>query len=183
MPMETRQLIKNQFIELYMMGGLKTATIKSLCEKIPIARTTFYAYYADIYSVLEEIEDEIIHDLFVMNENFINCDLRNYKRGVPMDCFKETLNYVKKHKNIISALLGKNYDASFIYKWKKIIKHHFKEKYKKEFMTYKHIDLVLEQIASSIIGAYSYWVVHNEEISEEEFSKLCCPQICFDFIN
>lgn len=179
----TRKLIKESFIELYAEGGMKTTSVKKICERIPISRNTFYAYFSDAYSVLEEIEEEIINDLYRLNRDFPNVDLSVYKRGMPVVCFDETLQYIRSNSQYIAALLGKYGDAQFVYKWKKIIKYHFKEKYKKEFLNYKHLDLVVEQIASSIIGAYTYWVFHEGEISADDFSKVCYPSICHDFMK
>lgn len=183
MSVDTRGLIKDNFIKLYTEGGPKATTVKNICDAIPISRTTFYAYFSDAYSVMEEIQEKIINDLFELNRNFPDIDLSNCEKDMPVECFDETLKYISENNKYFKALLGRYSDGQFIYKWKKIIKYHFNEKYKKEFLHYAHVDLVLEQIVSSIIGAYTYWIFHEDEISMDEFSRICFPRMCFDFIS
>lgn len=180
---ETRRLIKEEFIKQYAEGGMRKIRVKSICDGIPISRNTFYAYFSDAYNVMEEIQDELIGDLYALNQGFPDTDLKSYQPGMPMACFEDTLRYINENSRTFAALLGRYGDAQFIYKWKKIIKYHFKEKYKKEFLCYDHVDLAVEQIASSAIGAYTYWVFHKDEIPLEDFSKICYPRICFDFIK
>jgi hypothetical protein len=161
---------------------MQIVTVKKICECVPISRSAFYSYYSDIYSLFEEIQNNLISDLFELNKNFPDTNFEIYKNGIPIDCFDETLKYIKENKKYFTALLGEYSDSQFIYKWKKIIKYHFGEKYKKEFPEYKHIDLVIEQIATSIIGAYSYWI-KKEEITLKEFKLVCIPKVCFDFLQ
>ena len=46
---KTRQSIINAFIELRSHKELERITIKELCEKAQINKSTFYAHYQDIY--------------------------------------------------------------------------------------------------------------------------------------
>ena len=54
---KTRQSIINAFIELRSHKELERITIKELCEKAQINKSTFYAHYQDIYQhfVLSDI--------------------------------------------------------------------------------------------------------------------------------
>jgi AcrR family transcriptional regulator len=42
---QLQDAIKNAFIRVYRKKGMNGITVKSLCQEVPIARTTFYAYY------------------------------------------------------------------------------------------------------------------------------------------
>lgn len=56
----TRNVLKDSLIELMKEKPISKITIKELCENADINRTTFYAHYADQYSLLRQIEDETL---------------------------------------------------------------------------------------------------------------------------
>lgn len=56
---KTKRSIYNAFIELRAKKPLEKLTVKELCEKALINKSTFYAHYNDIYDLSEAIEDEI----------------------------------------------------------------------------------------------------------------------------
>ena len=54
---KTRQSIINAFIELRSHKELERITIKELCEKAQINKSTFYAHYQDIYHLSDTLEE------------------------------------------------------------------------------------------------------------------------------
>lgn len=56
----TRMTIKESFIHLNAEKELTQITVKELCERAGINRSTFYRNFTDIYSVMEWIEDEFV---------------------------------------------------------------------------------------------------------------------------
>lgn len=60
----TKKMIRAAFVEL--LGekkGLSDISIAELSERADIAKSTFYNHYDDIYSVAEEMQDELIASL------------------------------------------------------------------------------------------------------------------------
>lgn len=57
---KTRKSIINAFIALRAKKPLEKITIKELCEKAMINKSTFYSHYADIYELSEELETEVV---------------------------------------------------------------------------------------------------------------------------
>ena len=70
MPKDTRDIIRDTFMQLYNQHGWEKLSVKLVCNEANISRTTFYAYYDGMDSVLREIENQIIVDLFQINESF-----------------------------------------------------------------------------------------------------------------
>lgn len=56
----TRMVLQDSLIELMKEKPITKITIKELCEKADVNRTTFYAHYADQYDLLRKIEDEVL---------------------------------------------------------------------------------------------------------------------------
>lgn len=60
---KTKRSIYNAFIELRSKKPLEKLTIKELCEKAQINKSTFYVYYQDVYDLSDKIEDEVISEI------------------------------------------------------------------------------------------------------------------------
>ena len=56
----TRMVLQDSLVELMREKPINKITIKELCEKADINRTTFYAHYTDQYDLLRKIEDEAL---------------------------------------------------------------------------------------------------------------------------
>lgn len=64
---KTKQGIINAFIELRSRKEIERITIKELCEKAQINKSTFYSHYHDIYDLTDKLETEIVTSIL---ENF-----------------------------------------------------------------------------------------------------------------
>ena len=81
--METREAIRRAFMRAYATERLDRITIKGLCAQVPVARTTFYAHYANIDDVLEEVEDDLICGLTDICERVSQGDLSHMDFSLP----------------------------------------------------------------------------------------------------
>ncbi len=57
---KTRRSIYNAFICIRSRKPLEKLTVKELCEKAQINKSTFYVYYRDVYDLSDKIESEIV---------------------------------------------------------------------------------------------------------------------------
>ena len=57
---KTKTAIHNTFLELRSRKPLEKITIKELCEKAQINKSTFYSHYKDIYDLSDQLETEAI---------------------------------------------------------------------------------------------------------------------------
>lgn len=60
---KTKKSIINAFIELRSRKPLEKITIKELCEKALINKSTFYSHYADIYDLSDQLESEVVNSV------------------------------------------------------------------------------------------------------------------------
>lgn len=62
---KTRKLIKNTFFKMLAeKKEISKITVSELVARAEISRATFYAHFDDIYSVVEEFENELIEKFF-----------------------------------------------------------------------------------------------------------------------
>ena len=60
---QTRQNIQNALISLMETQSFNTITIANIVKEAGLNRSTFYRYFDDKYTLVEEIENEIINHL------------------------------------------------------------------------------------------------------------------------
>ena len=165
---DTKDAIRQQFMKEYGKKDFAAITVKELCARTPVARTTFYSYYNNTDDVKCEIEDGLISGLLTVAEtisagNYPDMDMENF-----MD---ETESYIKEHWTYMYAFLVRQPNLRFIRKWKDAIKHNFRRRYPNKRHA-KNFDAISEIMASSVISAYTYWMEHPDTCSIAEVKPL-----------
>lgn len=155
----TKELLKKSLLELLTKKPLSKITIKELCERVDINRTTYYRYYLDQYDQLEKIENEIFNNM----GKFIE-DINTKNNG---DMVKSVLTYIEKEKQEFKILL-ENGDMNFQTKLLSFIG-------KKLFQNVMPNDLDTEikyiYTAVGSFGVVSEWIKGNIKLSVDELSK------------
>ena len=103
----TKLLLKTALIELMQEKPFPQITIKELCERADLNRTTFYRHYADQTAVLREIENDATQKT-----------IEYMKHASPdagtVELIERFLNYVKDSPMLFRTLLLSGERASFI---------------------------------------------------------------------
>lgn len=60
---ETKKKIVEAFWKLYKEMNIERITVKKITDACGIYRTTFYLHFADVYAILEEIEERLMQDV------------------------------------------------------------------------------------------------------------------------
>ncbi len=85
--------------------------------------------------------------------------------------FSQTLEYIKSHWDENYAFLIAQPNFSYIAKWKAAIKYHLALRFPGRETTANY-GLIFEVIASAIIGAYTYWLEHPDEVDIPKLTEL-----------
>jgi len=147
-------------------------TVKEICAAAKTSRNTFYYYYEDVYSLLEEIENELLAVHLHLFENFPNAPLSNYRQGDPFPCIYEMNVHVRDKEPYYRALFGSYGNQSFILKTKKIVKKLVLKKLIYDGIQLENADFNLELIASAVIGARQHWLFSNPDLTPFEVSTM-----------
>ena len=104
----SKRVIREALFELMQEKPLNKITVKELCERADVNRSTFYAYYTDIY----DLDRKLIKEFFRMQRAFINdslaiLDTKPDITALTVDDFYE----------ITSLYLGKVYGQKEMYKF------------------------------------------------------------------
>ena len=155
----TKLLLKQSLLELLNKKPLSKITIKELCDKVDINRTTYYRYYLDPYDQLEKIEDEIFNDMasFIDTNNITNNLLR----------LKSILEYINSKLEEFRILLVTG-DINFQDKLLSFIgKRIFENKNKDD------INLEIKYIYTAVgsFGVVSEWIKGKLKLSIDELAQ------------
>ena len=171
----TSRSIMDAFWSLYRDKPIEKITVKAICEKAGCNRSTFYEYYTDSYSVLEDIEEELLDYVRRKLTEELPASLANSFPEIRLDTENLTplSNMYTEKGEYFSILTGEKGDPYFQYKYKQTVK---------ELLTQmlddpaKKFDLsasiVAEFTASALIGAFNCWYPHREEYPAEKYALL-----------
>lgn len=100
---ENEQKIIHCFIELLNQMDISQITIRMICEKAGINRTTFYKHYQDIFDLLEKLEKKMNNEIYSEAKNKVNSE----SLFISIDFFIPFLIYMKNHQAFYRASLQK----------------------------------------------------------------------------
>ena len=120
---KTKKRIVDAFVALYAEKDISQITVRMICEKAGINRSTFYTYYADVYELRTQQQKDIINEVYetilgraIENDNF---DMEELARLL--------IEYLKKN-NGVPLLFIKRGDSELV----NLIFSIFQEKMKKK---------------------------------------------------
>ncbi len=96
----TKMLIKNAFLEL--LEGEKTdrISVTDICKRADVNRSTFYAYYYDVETLLKEIENEVLERIPVIDSlKALDSD------GGYLDYFERFFRYLQENERVFRLLI------------------------------------------------------------------------------
>ncbi|MDE7284966.1 MAG: hypothetical protein K2N85_15495 [Lachnospiraceae bacterium] len=166
--MNTKQAIQEEFIKIYSQKEYNNITIKELCNRTPVARTTFYSYYQNIDDLKTDIETDLLNKIHDITLRFEISDLSFIDLH---DFLKYTMMFIENNRSVIYAFLITQPNIRFINLWKEDIKKHFRLHYPQKENCHNY-ELLEELISSSAIRCYCYWLQHPKEIDDEKLFEL-----------
>jgi AcrR family transcriptional regulator len=102
----TKQLLRNSLIALLQENPISRISIKEICAKAEINRSTFYLHYRNQFDLLDAIEKELLDNVQAHLKNIgIGSDGRQYLVAL--------LSYIEQNADIFRALLCNPQDTTF----------------------------------------------------------------------
>lgn len=101
----TRQMIQDTFLELLREMPLNKVTVKEICRRGEINRTTFYRHFADPYDLLDKIEAGLLEQLEEYVEQSIAGGFQKTMEGMLRQVVKKGEQYM--------AVVSSNGDPRF----------------------------------------------------------------------
>lgn len=157
----------NTMIALAYTKQYHEITVKELCQKAYVARSTFYLNYKNSSDLLMEIEDYFIHQLELIFKNYIE---KGYVRDHTY-FYSDTIAFIKQHEKLFYLFLIQRPNIRFIQKWKLLIKSvlwQCREEIDASQELIPRDDLCLEIISVEMIAAHSVLLKYSKKETIDE---------------
>lgn len=165
----TKKSIKDAFALLISQKSLNEITITDIADAANINRKTFYSYYAGIYEVIDEIEDEIacIFEDAVKNEDMHDF-LENPQKV--LHSLNEVLNKnLDFYANLLRMKGTSSLNTKIVGKMKKQIVHAFLVDYPNKDP--EKVEIIINFIFSGIVEAFCIWFTTDRKIPLKELEE------------
>ncbi|MCD7727436.1 MAG: TetR/AcrR family transcriptional regulator [Ruminococcus sp.] len=165
---KTRKKLKEAFLELYASGGMSSITVGAITKKAGYNRSTFYNYYDDIPSMLDEIENTLIDD---MKPKITKA----FSNGIPMDLnavFPMMFSVFEQYSYTLYILLVRNSNIDFRKRLKRMLQEPLTEVFRNQ-ISEEQTEYVLTFVISAGLGMIEYWYETDKKSSPEDFMTIC----------
>lgn len=166
---KTRKAMSDALASLLAEKPLKSISVREISDKADINRGTFYLHYRDVYDMVEKLQNEIFEKLNDIVENYK--PRKNAQTLFPM--LVEFFSLLSDNARLAKVLIGKNGDAEFVDKLKKVVREKcfmnaqktFGIKNEEEFNYFYHF------IVSGCIGIFGAWLNGGMKESPTEMAN------------
>lgn len=155
--MLTKKLLKDGLTEMMQTQSIYHVSVRELCEKAGINRSTFYKYYGSPFELLEEMEG----DLLQATEHFLS-----QQTGLTdATALEHILKYLEENIDFVRLLINSNIDPAFADKLFSLtpIQSMMKEAFKSSLETVQY-EYVINYVVYGAFRVVCMWV--NKENRE-----------------
>ena len=151
--LKTQQALTNAFFELYATNNIERITVNDIVRRAGYNRSTFYAYYRDVYEVLEKAEDELL-DLVEK----VGSELLYSLTQASLDQeFIVLFSFIKEHELSFPTIIRKH-GFSFTSKLRDAVLRACEDQYPElSENDIQVLDQCLIYHFSSLVGMFSHW--------------------------
>ena len=162
----TQKMLKEALIILLNQKAIKSISVKELCDKADINRSTFYSHYECIYDLLEEIEEDMFEELKITFAEYESSKSSN------KDLYNILFTFFANNSDMCKILLGTNSDIRFLHKLLELGEKKFYEAFTKinPKIDKDKMEFFYQYASSGFVGVLSVWLQNNMDASIEEIS-------------
>jgi len=166
----TKMVLRDSLMELMTTQSILSVSIKDICERADISRSTFYAHYKDQYDLLRQIEEETLGYF----EDMLNKYKDKHSKKETAQMLEEMLTYIATNGNSIQVLLSENGDLSF---QKKLFQHFTNHNLVTKYFSEKQQDDETKMyysvfLINGYIGLVQHWLKTNMSIPVPQLAKM-----------
>ena len=160
----TKRMLKEALTEILRETDIYHVSIRELCEKADVNRTTFYKYYGSQFDLLTDMENDLLSFL----SKTISEHVTNTEKIIETAC-----EYLEKHYEFVRLIINNNVDPLFPQKLFSL--DAMRGVTLNEFYG-KHDETTIEYLFNYITyGAYRViclWLCKEQRESPEQIAKL-----------
>ncbi|MCK9198696.1 MAG: TetR/AcrR family transcriptional regulator [Bacilli bacterium] len=166
----TKKVLKESLVEILEKKNIDKITIKEICEKADINRSTFYTHYYDQYDLLHQIENEVIQGI---NEHLDNYYFKSNRELESYETLKGIFDYIVENSKVCKVLLGENGIIELQKKILMIVQEQIIRKWQKETsLNNETAEYLLLFSVNGSIGIVQKWIQSGMKKPSDEIAKM-----------
>ncbi len=167
----TKRLIKEAFIELLEEKALAKVTVTDICNIAEINRSTFYAYYEDVPSLMREIQEEVISH--IPAPETLPSVVDSLERF--LDMMVPLFDYIKQNDRLFNVLIVQAECDDFAER----IVCTVLERYPKKFFDKNDLEREYRAVfcLNGFIGILKLWITDGFPITSRQFATLALSTV------
>lgn len=165
----TKRMLKDALIDMLKEKDIYHISIRELCEKADVNRTTFYKYYGSQFDLLGDMENDILE--------FVAKTIQNNEK-TPEKIISLVCNYLEQNLEFVRLIINNNIDPSFAQKL--FAMNSIKESALKKCSVENSestIDYIYNFLTYGSFRMVCIWLNKEDRESPEEFAKLILQMI------
>lgn len=167
----TQMLIRRAFTDLLHIKPIQTISIRELCDRAGIHRSTFYAHYTDIYALLNAIEDELMRDFQKSLEPLLRGD---GEEVTPLKVVTGIFQCLKENADICTVTLGPYGDKEFANRLINLGREFCIHAYASAFpnLSSRDLEYYYSFVSAGCIGLLQRWLSDGMIASAEDIARM-----------
>ena len=166
----TKKLLKEALTDLLLERDLKQITVTDLVDRADLNRGTFYLHYRDIYDLLNEMADTLLHDFDRLVKEYFSMK----SEGSSYTIGSKAFDYVYENQRICRALFLSPHGMHFIDEFKQIIirrvlnqdpfKNNNKNHEPDQRLLYEYLSCF---VAGGLVSILTAWLKDGKDLPKE----------------
>ena len=103
----TKQLLRESLIDLLADNSIHKISVREICDKAQINRTTFYKYYGSPYDLLRDIEDTVLEQIETWLSGKANPEMDDIRQLTQIAAF------MNENVSLCRLLINNTVDSQF----------------------------------------------------------------------
>ena len=176
---KTKRSIQKAFAKLLSEKDINDITVSDIAATADINRKTFYNYYAGIYEVVDEIENDIVRRF---DKAVTEIDLRENVNS-PYMVFEKITTIINTDVDFFGYLLSMDSNMSLTVKLVDLLKDKTRSILVQYLdLSHERMELMLEYTVTGIVAVYRSWFNSDRSRPIEEISA-DISDLCFKGVN
>ena len=169
---KTKAQLREGLAHLMLEKSIKEITVKELVDKVDINRSTFYLHYADIYQMLQQIEEEALENITHILEN---CPVDFSNNESTLEFVTKFFAILDSDKDLGRALLGPHGDMAFVEQIENLLAGTFLKHLPGTFpKNDSNLKYAYAFILNGCVGLIKTWLSQPVQESPAHMAELTC---------
>lgn len=166
----TQKLLKDSLIELMQEKEFKNISVKDITDRADLNRGTFYLHYSDTYHLLQQMQEEVLHDF----QEMINCYGHAFKGGTLLPVLNPVIDYIVDNEAICRILFENSASNDFLDKFHLLIHENGRLIIREMYPDADEMISVcfFEFITYGLIGMLKQWINTGMTLPKERLAEL-----------